>query len=338
MPKSAVRSLPSLSVRIDLDPEGRIGPGKIQLLENIKANGSISAAGRAMDMRTSAPGIWSTNQPHLRPCRRRAADRRQEWRRRRPDAVRPVARRALPKDRTRCRQRGPQGTDGVADRYRTPAQGTGSIEHGSLRGDLATKLIEAALGAPVLRFGACGRMRLNITSPRSHFRNSAFDALLVLRSSQPPADEYYSGVVRFHLARRLSILSRVPLLPGKLSHQSTILWLPDSLYGRLVHRARGIERLPHAAADVAIPFRVRPARPPCGLPYRSSAAFVPLLSPRDTNGACDAAIAFNAATLSPPPFTWAGSAEGTMIKSFQAICRRVEPWPSSMNACSAFGS
>ena len=44
------KSLPSLSVRIDLDPEGRIGPGKIALLENIDKNGSISAAGRAMDM------------------------------------------------------------------------------------------------------------------------------------------------------------------------------------------------------------------------------------------------------------------------------------------------
>jgi len=50
MRKPPARFIPSLSVRIDLDPEGRIGPGKIQLLENIKANGSISAAGRAMDM------------------------------------------------------------------------------------------------------------------------------------------------------------------------------------------------------------------------------------------------------------------------------------------------
>jgi molybdate transport system regulatory protein len=49
MPKS-VQPLPSLSVRIDLDSEGRIGPGKIQLLENIHATGSISAAGRAMEM------------------------------------------------------------------------------------------------------------------------------------------------------------------------------------------------------------------------------------------------------------------------------------------------
>jgi molybdate transport system regulatory protein len=47
MPKP---SLPSLSLRIDFDPEGRIGPGKIELLEQIAACGSISAAGRAMDM------------------------------------------------------------------------------------------------------------------------------------------------------------------------------------------------------------------------------------------------------------------------------------------------
>jgi molybdate transport system regulatory protein len=41
---------PSLSVRIDFYPEGRIGPGKIELLEKIAALGSISAAGRAMGM------------------------------------------------------------------------------------------------------------------------------------------------------------------------------------------------------------------------------------------------------------------------------------------------
>src|ERR1700748_1901975 len=50
MQKSGARSLPSLSVRIDLDREDRIGPGKILLLENIREFGSISAAGRAMDM------------------------------------------------------------------------------------------------------------------------------------------------------------------------------------------------------------------------------------------------------------------------------------------------
>ena len=38
---------PSLSVRIDIDAGGRIGPGKIELLETIDRSGSISAAGRA---------------------------------------------------------------------------------------------------------------------------------------------------------------------------------------------------------------------------------------------------------------------------------------------------
>jgi molybdate transport system regulatory protein len=38
-----------LSLRIDL-PQGRIGPGKIALLEAIEREGSISAAGRALGM------------------------------------------------------------------------------------------------------------------------------------------------------------------------------------------------------------------------------------------------------------------------------------------------
>lgn len=50
MSKQSATSLPSLSVRIDLDAEDRIGPGKILLLEQIKECGSISAAGRAMGM------------------------------------------------------------------------------------------------------------------------------------------------------------------------------------------------------------------------------------------------------------------------------------------------
>lgn len=42
--------MPSLSLRIDLDPEGRIGPGKIELLEHIASFGSISAGARQMNM------------------------------------------------------------------------------------------------------------------------------------------------------------------------------------------------------------------------------------------------------------------------------------------------
>jgi len=43
-------AMPSLSLRINLDPDGRIGPGKIDLLEEIAALGSISAAARNMKM------------------------------------------------------------------------------------------------------------------------------------------------------------------------------------------------------------------------------------------------------------------------------------------------
>ena len=39
-----------LSIRIDLASGGRIGPGKVALLEAIARTGSISAAGRAMKM------------------------------------------------------------------------------------------------------------------------------------------------------------------------------------------------------------------------------------------------------------------------------------------------
>ncbi|RUZ80159.1 LysR family transcriptional regulator, partial [Mesorhizobium sp. M7A.F.Ca.CA.001.14.1.1] len=42
--------MPSLSLRINLDPDGRVGPGKIELLEQIAAFGSISAAARGMEM------------------------------------------------------------------------------------------------------------------------------------------------------------------------------------------------------------------------------------------------------------------------------------------------
>ena len=73
MPKSSASPLPSLSVRIDLDTEGRIGPGKIQLLENIHACGSISAAGRAMDM--SYKRAWDLVDEINRICRQAAVER-----------------------------------------------------------------------------------------------------------------------------------------------------------------------------------------------------------------------------------------------------------------------
>ncbi|HRO12074.1 winged helix-turn-helix domain-containing protein [Amaricoccus sp.] len=42
--------MPSISLRIDLEADGRIGPGKVELLEQIAAFGSISAAARQMGM------------------------------------------------------------------------------------------------------------------------------------------------------------------------------------------------------------------------------------------------------------------------------------------------
>src|ERR1700732_3702266 len=73
MPKSSARSLPSLSLRIDLDGEDRIGPGKIQLLENIHACGSISPAGRAMNM--SYKRAWDLVDEINRICRQAAVER-----------------------------------------------------------------------------------------------------------------------------------------------------------------------------------------------------------------------------------------------------------------------
>ena len=73
MQKPDASPLPSLSVRIDLDPEGRIGPGKIALLESIHACGSISAAGRAMDM--SYKRAWDLVDEINRICRQAAVER-----------------------------------------------------------------------------------------------------------------------------------------------------------------------------------------------------------------------------------------------------------------------
>ncbi|MCP4615066.1 MAG: LysR family transcriptional regulator [Bradyrhizobium sp.] len=72
MQKSAA-PLPTLSLRIDLDDEGRIGPGKIRLLENIHQFGSISAAGRAMDM--SYKRAWDLVDEINRICNQPAVER-----------------------------------------------------------------------------------------------------------------------------------------------------------------------------------------------------------------------------------------------------------------------
>ena len=73
MQKPAGSPLPTLSLRIDFDAEGRIGPGKIQLLEKIQQFGSISAGGRAMDM--SYKRAWDLVDEINRICRQPAVER-----------------------------------------------------------------------------------------------------------------------------------------------------------------------------------------------------------------------------------------------------------------------
>ena len=46
----SAKSPPKIIFRLQFEPEGRIGRGKIELLAHIKETGSISAGGRAMDM------------------------------------------------------------------------------------------------------------------------------------------------------------------------------------------------------------------------------------------------------------------------------------------------
>ena len=73
MQKPNGKPLPSLSVRIDIDAAGRIGPGKIELLETIHQSCSISAAGRAMEM--SYKRAWDLVDEINRICRQAAVER-----------------------------------------------------------------------------------------------------------------------------------------------------------------------------------------------------------------------------------------------------------------------
>lgn len=50
MPESPSLPAAKLSLRLDFAPGGRLGPGKVALLEAVAETGSISAAGRAMAM------------------------------------------------------------------------------------------------------------------------------------------------------------------------------------------------------------------------------------------------------------------------------------------------
>lgn len=73
MPSLASKALPTLSIRIDFDSDGRIGPGKIELLEQIEACGSIAAAGRTMAM--SYKRAWDLVDEVNRVCGRPAVER-----------------------------------------------------------------------------------------------------------------------------------------------------------------------------------------------------------------------------------------------------------------------
>ena len=42
--------MPSITLRINFEPHGHVGHGKVELLEHIAAHGSISAGARAMEM------------------------------------------------------------------------------------------------------------------------------------------------------------------------------------------------------------------------------------------------------------------------------------------------
>ncbi len=67
----------------------------------------------------------------------------------------------------------------------------------------------------------------------------------------------------------------------------------------------------------------------------ASAASVPLLSPRETNGAFSSSIFFSAASM-PSPFTCAGSLFGpTSTKSLYMTSKRLTPQPSARNFSSA---
>ncbi len=48
--KPKIGTTPRLTLRVDFDDLGALGPGKVRLLERIDDLGSISAAGRSMDM------------------------------------------------------------------------------------------------------------------------------------------------------------------------------------------------------------------------------------------------------------------------------------------------
>jgi molybdate transport system regulatory protein len=103
------------------------------LLETIHRSGSISAAGRAMEM--SYKRAWDLVDEINRICRQAAVerqDRRQERRRRGADAVRPSLVARYRKIERTATSRCAQGIAGVAIRYRPGEETRGLITSGKV--------------------------------------------------------------------------------------------------------------------------------------------------------------------------------------------------------------
>lgn len=64
-PGDAEDSMARLTLRIDLDKTHAVGPGKVKLLELIEKTGSISAAGRAMEMSYRRAWLLTDELNHL---------------------------------------------------------------------------------------------------------------------------------------------------------------------------------------------------------------------------------------------------------------------------------
>ena len=129
MPKPNAKSLPSLSVRIDLDADARIGPGKIQLLENIHPCGSISAAGRAMEM--SYKRAWDLVDEINRICRQAAVERQTGGKNGGGAVLTPFGISLVKRYRKIERdadQRGAQGVAGAARRDRPAEEARGPLQ------------------------------------------------------------------------------------------------------------------------------------------------------------------------------------------------------------------
>jgi molybdate transport system regulatory protein len=103
-----------LTIRIDLSAQGAIGPGKIRLLELVGESGSISAAGRAMNMsyRRAWMLIDNLNRSFRLPVVETQLGGTRGWRRR-PQRARPRRSRgyrALERGRRPKRDRSAGGT------------------------------------------------------------------------------------------------------------------------------------------------------------------------------------------------------------------------------------